>query len=138
MSNENGTAFDRLRAAFASVILILIPPLGSSNYYIITAVISVSLMVPAILQPTACSFGLSATSQQHFSLRTNTKGRGSSQVRETAERTKQPGVMWFLKSFKYSKIDDKRRILASNTAIMLIPNFCANLWENLWENFEVM
>lgn len=46
--------------------------------------------------------------------------------------------MWFLKSFKYSKIDDKRRILASNTAIMLIPNFCANLWENLWENFEVM
>jgi hypothetical protein len=67
MSNENGTAFDRLRAAFASVILILIPPLGSSNYYIITAVISVSLMVPAILQPTACSFGLSAKAGNTFS-----------------------------------------------------------------------
>jgi hypothetical protein len=120
-------------------------------------------MVPAILQPTA-SFGLSATSQQYFSLRTtdntflseqpshqqpanntflseqisishqpneSARDRGSSQVRETAERTKQPGVMWFLKSFKYSKIDDKRR---NNTAIMLIPNFCANSWEN----FEVL
>jgi hypothetical protein len=84
-----------------------------------------------------------STSHQHQSSATSQTNRlqkveDLSQVPETAERTKQPGVMWFLKSFKYSKIDDKRRILASNTAIMLIPNFCANLWENLWENFEVM